>query len=112
MLNGLAPLTHLFWMLVEPALHGFEHMLVLPSRGQSFLAVVQLCLMAQRTPCSTNKLCVAECGYHLFASLSCLQVREVPEGYYWCSVPIADVETAASETIVLVALYLFNGPSH
>src|SRR5215475_13940789 len=37
MLNGLAPLTHLFWMLVEPALHGFEHMLVLPSRGQSFL---------------------------------------------------------------------------
>src|SRR5262249_27004663 len=37
MLNGLAPLTHLFWMLVEPALHGFEHMLVLPSRDQSFL---------------------------------------------------------------------------
>jgi len=59
---------------------------------------------------STNKLCVAECGYHLFASLSCLSVREVAEGYYWSSVPIADVETAASETIIVGALHLFNGP--
>src|SRR5207342_3761618 len=37
MLDRLAPLTHLFGMLVEPALHGFENMLVLPSRDQSLL---------------------------------------------------------------------------
>src|SRR5215475_5413615 len=37
MFNGLASLTHLLWMLVEPALHGFENLLVLPSRDQSFL---------------------------------------------------------------------------
>jgi hypothetical protein len=36
-LNRLAPLAHLFGMLVEPALHRFENMLVLPSRDQSFL---------------------------------------------------------------------------
>src|SRR6266576_4473287 len=38
MLDRLAPLAHFFRMLVEPALHGFENMLMLPSRDPSFLA--------------------------------------------------------------------------
>ena len=37
MLDRLAPLAHLLRMLVEPALHGFENMLVLPSRDPSLL---------------------------------------------------------------------------
>ena len=47
MLDRLAPLAHFFRMLVEPALHGFENMLMLPARDPSFLLGVQLCLMAQ-----------------------------------------------------------------
>jgi hypothetical protein len=31
MLNRLAPLAHPFRMLVEPALNGFEYVLMLPS---------------------------------------------------------------------------------
>src|SRR5207253_9101714 len=38
MLDRLAPLAHFFRMLVEPALHGFENMLMLPSRDPWFLA--------------------------------------------------------------------------
>jgi hypothetical protein len=38
MLDCFAPLTHLFWMLVEPALHRFENMLVLPPGDASLLA--------------------------------------------------------------------------
>ena len=37
-LNRLASLAHLFWMFVEPALHGFENMLMLPSGDASLLA--------------------------------------------------------------------------
>ena len=47
MLDRLAPLAHFFRMLVEPALLGFENMLMLPARDPSFLAGVQLCLMVQ-----------------------------------------------------------------
>jgi hypothetical protein len=46
MLDRLAPLAHFFRVLVEPALHGFENMLMLPARDPSFLAGAQLCLMA------------------------------------------------------------------
>src|SRR5437763_7770591 len=38
MLDRFAPLAHLFRVLVEPALHGFENMLMLPARDPSFLA--------------------------------------------------------------------------
>jgi choline dehydrogenase-like flavoprotein len=38
MLDRLAPLAHFFRVLVEPALHGFENMLMLPARDPSFLA--------------------------------------------------------------------------
>ena len=38
MLDRFAPLAHLLRMLVEPPLYGFENMLMLPSRDQSFLA--------------------------------------------------------------------------
>jgi hypothetical protein len=38
MLDRLAPLAHFFRMLVEPALHGVENMLMLPARDPSFLA--------------------------------------------------------------------------
>ena len=38
MLDRLAPLTHLLRMLVKPTLHGFENMLVLPTRDPSLLA--------------------------------------------------------------------------
>jgi hypothetical protein len=38
MLDRLTPLAHFFRVLVEPALHGFENMLVLPARDPSFLA--------------------------------------------------------------------------
>jgi hypothetical protein len=31
MLDRLPPLAHLLWMLVEPALYGFEYVLMLPS---------------------------------------------------------------------------------
>jgi hypothetical protein len=31
----MAPLAHLLWMLVEPALYGFEYVLMLPSRNSS-----------------------------------------------------------------------------
>src|SRR5271155_1629112 len=38
MLDRLAPLAHFFRVLVEPALHGFENMLMPPARDPSFLA--------------------------------------------------------------------------
>src|SRR5262245_9176671 len=38
MLDRLAPLTHLFRMLVEPALHRLENVLMLPSGDSSLLA--------------------------------------------------------------------------
>jgi hypothetical protein len=38
MFNGLAPLAHLLRMLVEPALHGFDNVLMFPSRDPSLLA--------------------------------------------------------------------------
>src|SRR6201981_1584868 len=38
MLDRFATLAHLFRVLVEPALHGFENMLMLPARDPSFLA--------------------------------------------------------------------------
>src|SRR6516162_7789185 len=38
MLDRLAPLAHFFGVLVEPALHSFENMLMLPARDASFLA--------------------------------------------------------------------------
>src|SRR6185437_9565185 len=38
MLDRLAPLAHFFRVLVEPALDGFENMLMLPARDPSFLA--------------------------------------------------------------------------
>src|SRR6202048_5344937 len=38
MLTRLAPLAHFFRVLVEPALDGFENMLMLPARDPSFLA--------------------------------------------------------------------------
>src|SRR5262249_6347879 len=38
MLNRLAPLAHFFRVLVEPALDGFENMLMLPARDPSLLA--------------------------------------------------------------------------
>src|ERR1700719_2946576 len=38
MLDRLAPLAHFFRMLVEPALHGLENMLMLSSRDPSLLA--------------------------------------------------------------------------
>ena len=37
MLDRLAPLAHLLRMLVEPALNGFENVLMFPSRDTSFL---------------------------------------------------------------------------
>jgi len=37
-LDRLAALTHLLRMLIEPALHRFQHMLMLPSGDPSFLA--------------------------------------------------------------------------
>ncbi len=47
MLDGLAPLVHLVGMLVEPALHRFENVLMLRAGDPSLMAVGQLCLMAQ-----------------------------------------------------------------
>ena len=47
MLERLAPLAHFFWMLVEPALHSFENMLMLQRVMRRSLLGVQLCLMAQ-----------------------------------------------------------------
>ena len=47
MLDRLAPLAHFFRALVEPALDGFENMLMLPARDPALLLGVQLCLMAQ-----------------------------------------------------------------
>ncbi len=38
MLDRLTPLAHFFWMLVEPALNGFENLLMLPTRDPSLLA--------------------------------------------------------------------------
>jgi hypothetical protein len=38
MLGRLAPLTHLLRMLVEPALHRVEDVLMLPSGDATFLA--------------------------------------------------------------------------
>jgi hypothetical protein len=38
MLNRLAPLAHLFRMLVEPALHRLENALMFPSGDPSLLA--------------------------------------------------------------------------
>jgi hypothetical protein len=38
MLDRLAPLAHLVWMLVEPALDSLENVLVLPSGDPSFFA--------------------------------------------------------------------------
>src|SRR6266404_6094684 len=38
MLDGLAPLAHFFRMLVEPALDGFDNMLMLPARDPSLFA--------------------------------------------------------------------------
>ena len=38
MFDRLATLAHLLRMLVEPALNGFEHVLMFPSRDPSFLA--------------------------------------------------------------------------
>src|SRR5260370_39283936 len=38
MLDGLAPLAYFFRMLVEPALHGFESMLMLSARDPSLFA--------------------------------------------------------------------------
>jgi hypothetical protein len=38
MLDRLAPLAHFFRVLVEPALDGFENMLMLPARDPSLLA--------------------------------------------------------------------------
>ena len=38
MLDRLAPLAHLLRMLVEPALHGLENVLMLPSGDPSLLA--------------------------------------------------------------------------
>jgi hypothetical protein len=38
MLDRLAPLAHLFRMFVEPALHSFENVLVLPSGDPTLLA--------------------------------------------------------------------------
>ena len=37
MLDRLAPLTHLFRMLIKPALHRLENVLMLPSEDQTFL---------------------------------------------------------------------------
>ena len=37
-LDRLASLPHFFWVLVEPALNGFENMLMLPTRDPSLLA--------------------------------------------------------------------------
>jgi hypothetical protein len=36
MLGGLAPLAHLLRVLVEPALHGLENMLMLPTGDPRF----------------------------------------------------------------------------
>jgi hypothetical protein len=38
MLDRLAPLAHFFRVLVEPALDGFENMLMLPTRDPSLFA--------------------------------------------------------------------------
>src|SRR5262245_11522322 len=38
MLDGLAPLAHLFRMLVQPALHRLDNVLMLPSGNPSLLA--------------------------------------------------------------------------
>ena len=38
MLNGFAPMAHLLRVLIEPVLHGFEYVLMLPSRDPSLLA--------------------------------------------------------------------------
>jgi hypothetical protein len=38
MLDGLAPLTHGMWVLIEPALHGLKHGLVLPAGDATLLA--------------------------------------------------------------------------
>ncbi len=38
MLDRLTPLAHFFRMLVEPALNGFENLLMLPTRDPSLLA--------------------------------------------------------------------------
>jgi hypothetical protein len=38
MLDRFASLAHLFGMLVEAALHGFEHMLMLPSGNASLFS--------------------------------------------------------------------------
>jgi len=46
-LDRLATLTHLRWMLVEPALDRLENVFMLPSVIRRSLAVVQLCLTAQ-----------------------------------------------------------------
>jgi hypothetical protein len=38
MLDRLATLTHLLWMLIEPALNRFENVLVFPSRDAALFA--------------------------------------------------------------------------
>jgi hypothetical protein len=38
MLDRFAPLPHLLWVLIEPALHGFENVLMLPSGDPTLLA--------------------------------------------------------------------------
>ena len=47
MLHRFAPLAHLLRMLIEPALHRINNVLMLPSGDPSLLALGQLCLMAQ-----------------------------------------------------------------
>jgi hypothetical protein len=40
MLDPLAPLAHLLRMLNEPALHGFENVLMFPSANPSFVRTI------------------------------------------------------------------------
>ena len=47
MLHRLASLTHFLWVFVEPALHRFYNMFMLPARDLAVLPVVRLLLMAQ-----------------------------------------------------------------
>jgi hypothetical protein len=47
MLDCFAPLTHLFWMLVEPALHRFETCSCFHRVMRRSLPLVQVFLMAQ-----------------------------------------------------------------
>ncbi len=56
MLDRLAALTHCLRMFVEPALHRFENILLLPACDPALVAVVLLCLMAQLTMLANGQI--------------------------------------------------------